>query len=206
MSKKIGLIILALGLLAAGSWWILFGQKKTPLSSPQTDGQLSLVSKKEIKPSETLKEYADESGFSFSYPDNISLTKNEAKSERTYADIKLSLANLEGGVNIYISDSNFKSLDDWVKASKTEAQQSKDVNLGSLKAVEISSPDRILIGALDQGVLFTVDASLGSEKDFWKQVYSKVLTNFNFITPANSAVTSTSLSSDVVFESEEVVN
>ena len=198
MNRKIVLIGVILVLLAIGVFfWFRSGQK-TSLSNP-----ISLTTQKPIKPSETFIEYSDPSGFTFSYPDNLSIEKKEVDpdligvDENTYADLVLSSNEVSGSLNLKIVDSKYKSLDEWAKLSKGTT---KEVNLGSLKATEIKTSDRLLLGALDQGILFTIEVPL-IEEDFWIKVYNKILTDFSFVAP-EAASTSTE---EVIFEGEEVV-
>ncbi len=171
--------------------------RKNPTSGSTTS---QLNETKEIKPSETLKEYTDPSGFTLSYPDNLSLTKKDITDESTYADIQLTSKEVSGSLNLKISDSKFTTLEDWLKLNRGTP---KEVQLGSLKGMEVITQDRLLLGALDNGVFFNIEMPL-VEKDFWMKVYNKVLTNFSFVSPetANSTGASTS---DVTFEGEEVV-
>ncbi len=203
MNKKLVITAFLLALLVIISGWVIFNRRNYSLSSPQTDGQLQLQGIAPVPVSKTVKDYEDPSGFNFSYPDNLSLVKNEAKTDRVYADIKLSLKDIDGSINIYISDSNFKTLDDWVKANKTASQTTKETKLGSLEAVELAGDNKVLLAALDQGVLFTIEQNL--KNDFWMEIYSKILETFNFTSPAVNASESAS-SDEVVFEGEEVVN
>lgn len=214
MPRKTLVTLILLGIVIIGIWYVFFGQKKVSLSSPLSVNleQENSPSLSSLKPSKTLKDYADPSGFSFSYPDNLSLVSNEPKTTRVYSDLDLSAKGFTKGLKIEISDSSFKSLNDWVKANETEQSTKKDVKLGTLKAIEITASNRILLGALDQGVLFTIDASLSENKDFWMEVYNQVVKDFTFVAAGKDtakAPTTQSVgesSSDVTFEGEEVVN
>ena len=155
---------------------------------------------KNTKPSETLKEYSDPSGFTLSYPDNLSLTKNDITDESTYADIQLNSKDISGSLNLKITDSKFATLDDWLKLNKGT---SKEVQLGSLKGMEIITADRLLLGVLDKNIFFTIEMPL-LEKDFWQQVYNNVLTTFSFTTPETVNPTESS-PEDISFEGEEVI-
>lgn len=194
MNKKI-VLILGLAVLIVGILVLFLNRPKTPLSSP-----LINQSKKAV-PSETLIEYSDPSGFTFSYPDNLSITKKEVD-ESTYADLQLFSNEVNGSLSLKISDSKFKSIDDWVKSNTTE-ETPKEVKLGNLKALELRLKDRLLMAALDQGIEFTIEMPL-LEEDFWMKVYNKVLASFSFVAPQTSSSDTTSLD-DVIFEGEEVV-
>lgn len=197
MNKKLILIVaVIIGLIVIGIIVVNRAKQNIISSSP-------LIQQKEAKntkPSETLKEYSDPSGFTISYPDNLSLTKNEVTDDKTYADIQLSSKDVSGSLNLKITDSKFATLDEWLKLNKGSI---KEIKLGNLKAMEIMTTDRLLLGALDKNIFFTIEIPL-MEKDFWMAVYDKVLTTFSFSAP--ESVNSTSASSeDVSFEGEEVV-
>lgn len=160
--------------------------------------------KKEIIPSETSIEYADPAGFSFSYPDNLSIEKNEEVDTNTYADLQLFSKDVNGSLALRITDTKLKTLEDWIKeASSSNTPVEK--KLGNLKALEVKTNDRLMLAALDQGVLFTIEMPL-IEQQFWMKVYEKVLTGFTFISPETAAAgVSNPASEEVVFEGEEVV-
>lgn len=195
MRKKIVLLVI-IAVLAVGILLVLRGGQKSSLSSPS----ISILTK-EVKPSETFIEYSDPSGFSFSYPDNLSLTKNDVD-ERAYADLLLSSKEVNGSLNLKISDSKFKTLDEWAKLNKGVT---KEVKLGNLEALEIKTSDRLLLGALDQEIFFSIEIPL-IEEDFWMKVYSKLLSDFSFVTPDTGVSEgSTTSSEDIIFAGEEVV-
>ncbi len=186
--KKIVLIGIVLGLAGLG---FLVTQ------SPQVSQEV-----KKVTPSDALKDYSDPSGFSFSYPDNLTLAKKDTDNS-TYADILLSANGVNGSLSLKITDSKFKSIDEWAKLNQGS---SKETKLGKLKAMEIKTADRLLLGAFDQGILFTIEMPLIDE-DFWNLVYSKILTSFSFTAPvaAGSQSQVNASADDVSFEGEEVV-
>lgn len=157
-------------------------------------------------PSKTLKVYSDPSGFSFTYPDNLSLLNNELKDKNTYAELQLTANSMDGSLILKIADSKFKFLDEWVKLNKTELDTTKEAKLGNLKALEITSKDKIMLGALDQGVLFNIEVPINKDKDFWMEVYNQVVSEFSFTSPQQDTSQGDSSSeNDVSFEGEEVV-
>ncbi len=191
--KTVILLLIAVGLVV-GVILVLLNPKKSLLSTPQTKQE----TKTQISPSQTLKSYSDPSGFTFSYPDNLSLVNNDPKDNSIYADIQLTAKGVEGSLAIKIVDSKVNSLDDWVKTTKS-TQAPKEVKLGILKALEITSEDKLLLGSIDQGVLFTMEIP---KKDFWMTVHDQVLADFSFAPPPVSLGSGSSDS--VVFEGEEV--
>lgn len=180
---------------------------KSPLSAPE--------SAKEVTPSSTYIDYADPSGFSFSYPDNVSIANRISENEDlavdpdAYADLQLFSKDKSGSVNLRIADTNFKTLEEWKKDNGiAEEVQGSEKMLGQLKASEFKTSDRLFLASIDQGVLFTVEMPL-VEEVFWNQVYDKVVSGFVFEVPEVEIATTgggaVSAGDEVIFEGEEVV-
>lgn len=195
MNKKIIILILIIGLMLVAGKFLLFPNfQKTSLTSP-----VQQTVEAPVIPSETNKTYSDPAGFSFSYPDNLSLAPNSL-TDATYAEVQLSAKGVEGNLILKITDSKFKTLDEWTKSIKDAQGAPKETKLGSLKAMELKTASGIKLAAVDQGVIFSIDVS---QNDFWTKVYSKVITDFSFAPPTQGDVSSSS--DDVSFEGEEVV-
>ena len=201
MNKKTVLLLGLIVILIIGIVWALSFRPQKSLTSPKLSQE---GIQKQINPSEILIEYNDPSGFTFSYPDNLSIVKNEVEDDITFADLQLSSKDISGSLSFKITESKLASLDEYLKANKI-AQTPKEISLGKLKAIEVKLGDRLILASLDQGVLFNIEVPL-IEEDFWMKVYKDILTNFSFASP--EVVTSQDnsvLTSDVSFEGEEVV-
>ncbi len=199
MNKKtILLLLLIVGLVILGFRFVNVFAPKTSLVNPKSE--VSETAKK-VVPSETFIEYADPAGFSFNYPDNLSINAKEIEDNSTYADLQLSSKEISGSLSLKITDSKYKTLEEYLKANKI-SQTPKETKLGSMKALEVQTEDRLMLLALDQGILFTVEVPK-LEEEFWMKVYNKVLADFSFVAPA--VATTGGSSSDISFEGEEVV-
>lgn len=146
-------------------------------------------------PSPTLKEYTDESGFFFTYPDDLSLTRNETD-ESTYADITLSSKELAGSLSFRIEDS---------KVSSNSPDAIQEVKLGKLAASEKKDKDRLVLTAYDSGVLFTLEVAFEGKEQFWTHVYEKIRSSFSFHQETQNNDSSQGSVSDVQFEGEEII-
>lgn len=195
MKKKVIIIVAVIILIVIGLYFFRTSKEK--------DSSNSLTNEQIINtPPSSSKEYSDPSGFSFNYPDDLSLTKNEITDTITYTDLQLFSGKVSGSLNLKITDSKFTSIEEWLKLNN---KNPKEVKLGNLAASEIELQDRLLLGALDKGILFTIEIPL-IEKDYWMKVYNQVLTSFNFIAPDNISSDNTAGSTeDVSFEGEEIV-
>lgn len=203
MNKKtfltVLIVVLLVGLVVAIFWVFNLTGKKGPVAN------MPIQQAEKIVPSTTFKQYQDPSGFTFSYPDNLSITNNEIEDNSTYADLQLFAKGVNGSLNLKITDSKYKTIDDWLKQNNSAAKEAtKEAKLGNLKAIEIQTPDRLLLGALDKGVFFDIEVP-AVEKDFWMKVYEKMLTSFTFAPPEAAGSQGSTSTSDVSFEGEEVV-
>lgn len=200
MKKSLIFSIITLGLLIFGVFIFLNLQK---VKKPNL--QLNLdPPKKETAPSETFIEYTDPSGFSFSYPDNLSIEKSDIEDPNVYADLQIFSKDVNGSIKIKIEDTKLKSLDEWIKLSILGKTVPIDKKLGNLEGKEIKTSDRLMLGALDQKILFTIEVPLVEEK-FWMKVYEKILSEFTFVSPEAQSSSGSISESDVTFEGEEVV-
>lgn len=194
MTKKIILVVFLVGLTVTAIVILNpIGQKSSlqnPLSPLQNTPKKAVLSS-------TFLEYSDPSGFKFSYPDNLSITNNEITDKITYTDLQLSSKDVSGSLSLKIADSKLATISAWLTENKI-SQTPKDVMLGNLKAIEVQLSDRLLLAALDQKILFTIEVP-AVEKDFWLPVYNKVRTSFSFAAPEATTI------EDVSFEGEEVV-
>ncbi len=205
MDKKIVWLLSGIfGVVVVGI--LILNPFKQKSSLPLNTNQQEQV---QITPSKTLKTYSDPSGFSFNYPDNLSLLNNELKDANSYAELQLTASGISGSLVLKIADSKLATLNEWVKINKdisgggsVAKDGPKEVKLGNLKALEIKTNDKLLLGALDQGILFTIEIPQ-VEKGFWMDVYNKVLADFSFTPPTQEDTGSSS--DDVSFDGEEVV-
>lgn len=181
------------------------GSTKQALSEPETQ--------KEAVPSKSYIDYADPAGFSFSYPDNISLANRAAENEDTssdpdaYADLQLFSNDKSGSINLRIADTKLKTIEDWKKENQIPADITPtEKKLGTLSAYEFKTKDRVMLVSIDQGILFTVDMPV-IEEVFWNEVYDKVISGFSFGVPETEVAQSAAAPSgdEVIFEGEEVI-
>lgn len=204
MKKKTIFLLIIFLLLAVAGYFIFNPFKQKDLKSPISLNQKSA----EITVSKTLKNYADPSGFSFNYPDNLSILNNELKPDSSYAELQLTASSISGSLVLKIEDTKLKSLDAWAKASTaTSSAAPKEVMLGTLKAQEVEKDGKLTLGALDQGILFTIEIPISENKEFWTETLNIVIADFSFAQPQaqEASQDTTSSASDVSFDGEEVV-
>lgn len=202
MVKKALLLSFGTGLIILIVWVLVLNRPVNKVSTEPIQISNNVENAK-IEPSENLKVHTDVSGFSFSYPDNLSLENKEIEDDSVYANLQLFTPSVSGSLNLKISDSKFKTIGEWVKTNSL-GEAPKEKKLGSIAGVELKLKDRLLFGSIDQGILFTIEMPL-VEEDFWMKVYEKILADFTFVAQSAEGNSSGGSSGDVTFEGEEVV-
>lgn len=196
MNKKLVIISIFVLLIIGGiAGWFYFNRTiKTSLESQKSSLSKNL-------PSQNLKEYLSDSGFSFGYPEDLTLDNKKASDSATYADISLTSPKVPGQITIKISDTKLKSLEDYSRG--------KEITLAGIPAWEINSQDGGLsTAALDQGILFIIKVSPENEQDFWLSAYKTLISTFAFSSGASGSSNvegSGDTGQEVIFEGEETI-
>lgn len=202
MQKQIIFTIIVFLVVGAGASVYLLSQRKNVTSSP-----IALESKQStatnVNPSQKLRQYTDESGFTFSYPEDLTLKKNDIKDARVYANITLASTRLGGSVSVKVSDTPFTSLESWAKAQK-EVTSPREAKIGELEAYEIITPAKRITAAIDQGILFLIETVFEGKEPFWSRVHSEIISTFTFASSAESGQ-GVSTSSDEISIEEEII-
>lgn len=178
---------------------ILFSSKtsiKSPLIPPTT-------SESKI---EGTKNYADESGFSFDYPEN--LTIKDATPDDYYSLLEL---NGSGGgkLTITVKDTDVQTIDEWFDkdgdAPKT-ATVAGATSLGNLSAKQYSfsrGADKLLLTiAIDQGIVYLVESPVSA---FWEEAQTIIVSSFKIGEIPPSSGSAGSGGSGAIYEEEEIV-
>lgn len=196
-----------IGLVLVGGvtgWFFVRSLQKDSAVSPMPQGEVSTP----LLPSKTLKAYESEAGFTFQYPDDVTVSAKDIDDSATYADVEISSTKASGKLTFKAVDTKLPSLASWLKENKKDLSNAKDITLGDLAAKEIVSDGTIKSVALDQGVLFTIAVEGSEQEEFWKSVYETLLSTFAFVqaeTLQGSSGSSSGAGADVIFEGEEVI-
>lgn len=200
---RIVIIGIILTIVVVGSAFYLF-QPKNTTSTPQENKNLL----ESNIPSKTLKEYVDESGFSFRYPDDVVVNKKEIKDETTYADLELNSTKAKGNITIKIMDTKIKSPEDWLLENKlsTLSASVKDTKIGDLPGWEIKFGNKLTTLSIDQNILFTIDVN--QQDEYWLSVRNTLFSSFIFVEKQQESsldVPSTDMEGDDIILEEEVI-
>lgn len=206
--KKIILIVFFSAVFVVGAILLFNIRESKKNSAEKVNPQNSKTNAIEKTPSNTLKEYSDESGFTFEFPDNIKIERKE--NDSLYADLILSASDVNGSITFTVSDSKYDQLESW-KDNNSEELTGLLINqtkLGNLTGISFNNKDKITLVAIDQGIEFKIVADYKDQKKYWENVYDSIRDSFSFITPSVSQSTNTepeTSSGEVIFEGEEIV-
>lgn len=194
----VSVIIVVVTIIA--TFYILNSGKK-PVSS-NTNQALDTLEK---QPSKTLKEYSDNAGFSFQYPNDVQVDNIEIKDNITYSNLKLTSNQTKGKILIKVVDTQLKSVDDWF-AKEGLKGDIKGIKIGEISGGQLQKGDKISAAAINQNILFTIEVDTQNQK-YWQSVYGVILASFNFVAQEESTSTeeqSLDDSGDAVLE-EDIV-
>lgn len=207
MKKVIFIILGILVLLLAGGsfYYFKFYQKSSsglvnPLTNQKTESEAKLLV------------WEDPAGFKFSYPEEVKIN-NHPEDEENYAHLELTVASHPGLILIWMKDTNYKNIQDWVKkeASASSAQVF-DSDLGDHPAqkVALTNPQKMVTAALDGNALVLVEVY--PEDSWWNQTYNQILSSFEFIPlqgeitpPQTSGSSGQNSGGGIIDEGEEIV-
>lgn len=184
-------------------FFIVIAQKKPEsFSSPLVGNNRAFNAPTSVRSSSRILTWSDQAGFSFQYPDAVTINKHDEDSVN-YAHIDFISNSKNTSVLVMASDSKYKTLDEWVKNDKSMTGANIiDSSMGGKPAKKILSADggSISIGALDSGILFTV-STIAYKDNEMKDVFDRISSTFKFVTPTPppsqkvSAPTGTSVTS-----------
>ena len=195
--NKIAIIIIS-GLLVSGIVFTLLTQKpKNPASNSL------LYPTKTTSSRVQLKTYFNDSGFSFKYPESLTLSEKEIDDESIYAWVELTNPQNKDVILIKLEDSDLKKIDDWFTASnkKDIKGEIKKVKLADLEGRQFTTKESQLTTlALDEGsVLISISGNPSS-------VHLQIVSSFIFTQSAQTTTdTSNTSEEDIIFEGEEVI-
>lgn len=163
-----------------------------------------------VVPSASKESYADEAGFTFSYPSDVVVEKKDlAKAD--YSRLQMTSSRAKGSIDIQASDTTEKTVDAWLKENKAEATESAStpVKLGHVDAKELKSDDSLSLVALEKGVVFTITAQSDTDFAYWEKVYRVIVDSFTFTLPEEDTSAAPAPAQDtsggIMFEGEEVI-
>lgn len=197
MKKSLAIPIIIVVIIAiAAITFFLFRGIRGKTASPVSSASLETTNIEDAKePSTAHKEYISDAGFSFKYPDDVSLEEREVGDDAIYEDLSLTFSQTKGSIVIKIADTKIKSLEELFPQIST----AKKIKIGTLAGREINDNNKQTAVVLDQGILFTIEVD--SQDKYWLAVYNTILSSFSFVEAEPS---SDAASDDIILEEESV--
>lgn len=161
----------------------------------------------------TLVTWNDPAGFSFQYPQNITIDKHDEDTEN-YAHLELTNASHPGRLIVWAKDTTYTDVATWVKKDASIKDAAViDTSLGGKPAKKIilaqsaSSGKKLITGAIDEQILFTIEAEPTGEDPYWQQTYDAISQSFVFVSVSGSDTSAVGEVQDTspVVDEEEVL-
>lgn len=209
MKKPVVFVIvggLLLGLLGAGVYMYFFQKNTTPTDVVTGDALPSPT------PAMTLLSWDDPAGFTMQYPADVTVNKHE-EDMVNYAHVELTHQAHPGSIVIWVKDlpKGVTNTVTWSKQAATPSSAiSFDTTLGDQPAQKIlvsQTPKTMSVGAVYDGVLWTVEATLADDV-YWQRVYDAITQSFVFKPVAGqpqSAGAALPAANDYAVDEEEVL-
>jgi len=203
MNKKTAIFISVLSLLVGVFTFVFFIQPKflSPKDHPVVESETTV----------SLTQWQDPAGFQFSYPENLKIDPHEEDKEN-YAHLELTSLEHSGRILIWVKETKYTDLEDWLEKEVGIDIQVLDSELAGRPAKKIaySQPQQLITAIIDVDALILVEMEPDSEGRFQK-VYDQILQSFELIPlegesiPAQTAPPPPSGGGQVIEEPEEVI-
>lgn len=147
----------------------------------------------------------DPAGFTFQYPEVLSINKHDEDKDN-YAHVELTNSSQPGNVIVWAKDTTALDVNAWVKTEKAFKDANIfDTTLGGQpgKRVLITTPRKVIIGTIFDGLLWEVETNLG-EGDYWQGITDTITNSFTF-KPLPTQATSKTGGGESSVDEEEVV-
>jgi hypothetical protein len=158
-----------------------------------------------------LLTWDDPAGFSFTYPEDLSVNKH-AEDNDNYAHVELTNKNHPGGIIVWASDlpKGVTNIANWI--TKTPSYTTATIIDSTLdkqpaKKILIASPvKKIIVGTISEELLFSIEGTL-TDTQYWQNVHNTITTSFKFTPEGNGQQSNTSpnTTSESAADEEETI-
>ncbi|MBI4062369.1 hypothetical protein HY410_00450 [Candidatus Gottesmanbacteria bacterium] len=199
MKKKLTAILIGLviGGIGFGGYLAWLGSQPKPMLEQQAAPAVIAE----------LLSWRDPNGFSFQYPDGLSVNKHD-EDKQNYAHIEFTHPEHPGNVIVWGKDTTAVDSAAWVKTEKKFKDASiLDTTFANFpgKKVLIADPKQIIVGTVDDGIVWTVEGFL-TDSEFWTNVHTTIADSFKFIPIGSNEEDSAGVpAQEEVFADEEEV-
>ncbi|HLC94569.1 MAG TPA: hypothetical protein VJH96_03305 [Patescibacteria group bacterium] len=216
MRKKIVIILIIVAFILAGISIYFFVSSSNPQTKEETASPVgeNETAQGEAKqpPSTALKEYTHEAGFTFSYPESLTIQEKQIRDEATYADITVSSGESSGEITIKAEDSKLKTAKEWITAKKIAPMPEaiEKVEVADLNGEQFTTATQTITLVFDQGILFSFILTNPDNDQTLGVGYKTITETFAFVEKETTEqTTSQSPTSegeeDIISEEEEII-
>ena len=196
MNKKVIVLISVTVLILAGVGgylFVSFKNKSNTSPSPITED----TTVKEVATADL--DYADSSGFSFSYPKSLRVEDITPSDDSYYS--KLTLTKSGGKITVTVKDETAKNVDEFLSSDDyyKNAAISGATTLAGIPAKQYQIDGKLMTIALKDGILYLVEGN--KDGDFWEGAQGVVVSTFAFGQKSSES----SSDANTTYEPEEVV-
>lgn len=205
MKGKILLTVIGIIVVVGAVGGSMYKNSQRPKSPPS---QADMTTRSPIPSLGKIANYADPSGFVIKYPASYTLKNILSKDSTNYTDVSIISPDQSVRITISIADTNYKSLEEFLKGLKTNPSLISPSQLADMKAKELSFTTSLQTVAIDQGILFTISTETSDKKNEFKNIHKNIVSSFAFVSPTKaeqSPATNNSSTDDVQSDVEEVV-
>ena len=205
MSKKLIIILASLfgvAIIITVGWFLYQSKSNNSLVSP--------LGEQEEKEDFSLVDWEDPAGFKFAYPDVLEIDPHE-EDEENYAHLELTSQDHSGSILIWMKDTDYEDLDEWLAGEQIETL-AFDSELGgeSAKKITYNEPRKLITAVIDVDVLVLIEVM--PEDNWWEEVANQILDSFEFIPLAieqdqtpQPAANNSYTGSGIIEEAEEIL-
>lgn len=195
--KKPVAIAIGIGLLIGISGFTLYVVTKKSEAPAQTT--------EKVETSVKLLEWKDPAGFTFQYPEGVTIDKHD-EDQQNYAHVEMTNSQNPGRLIVWGKDTTAADVAAWVKTEKSFRDASVvDTTLGGepAKKILLTTPtNKIIIGTIFDEILWYIEVEPG-EGDYWQKTLDTIAGSFKF-TPLVGESDSSGYE-EVAVDEEEVV-
>jgi hypothetical protein len=198
MSKKniillIIIIILVAG-LGIGTYLVMQPKEVTTPKAAGNQGNFLPTTQESQKLDTQKLKYEDSAGFSFEYPVGFTITDKSINDDNYYS--YLDMKNSQGNISLIVTDTTYKTLDDWKKAN-INATLVGATTLGGIKANQYNLSGSLMTIAIEDGILYEIKSPIGDKPE---GAHAIIVDSFAF-----SGQNKTTTTGDTIYEEEEVI-
>lgn len=144
----------------------------------------------------TDKVYQDQSGFSFKYPSDLTVSDDTPDDNVHYSRLKLKSGD-GTMMQLTIKDISYDSVDSWSQQELKSSAPDGSLDFGNMPAKQFRLTGRLVTAAVESKILYQLQSP---DTDYWQKIHTQIAGSFG--SPESAAEAAVP---DTVYEAEEIV-